>query len=75
MAIELVNTDVRVKFGDSTLDSDRLFDSLPAAPVLLTCVQYLIAFCSRPEAANDVVSGTVVRPLVPDKSAQFVILA
>ena len=35
----------------------ELFNSLPTAPVLRTFVQYLIAFCGRPEAAGDVISG------------------
>ena len=34
----------------------ELFNSLPVAPVLHPVVQYLVAFCSRPEAA-DVISG------------------
>ena len=35
---------------------------MPAAPVLLTFVQYLIAFCSRPEVAGagNVISGKAV---------------
>ena len=49
----------------------KLFDSLLAAPVLRTFVQYLIAFCSRLQAAYDVISGVFVRPIVPDKSIQF----
>ena len=48
-----------------------LFDSLLAAPALRTFVQYLIAFCSQPEAATDVISGNFVWPIVPDKCVKF----
>ena len=43
----------------------------PPGPVLRTLVQYLIAFCSRPEADSDVISCRIVRPIVPDKLGQF----
>ena len=46
----------------------ELFDSLLAAPVLRTFVQYLIAFCSRPKTAGDVVSRQFVKLIVADKS-------
>ena len=49
----------------------ELFDSLPIAPALRTFVRYLIAFCSRQEAASDVVSGPFVRPIVPDKLINY----
>ena len=39
--------------------------------VQCTFVQYLIAFCSRPEAASDVLSGRFVSPIVPDKCEKF----
>ena len=58
-----VGMDVRVKFAES--------DSLPAAPVLRTFVQYLIAFGSRQEAASDVISGMFVRLIVTDRCVQF----
>ena len=45
----------------------KLFDVLPAATILHTFVQYFIAFCSRPEAPSDVISGRSVGPVVPDK--------
>ena len=32
---------------------------------------YLVAFCSRPEAAGDVISGRFVRPIVSDKSVKL----
>ena len=41
-----------------------LFDSLTCETVLRTFVQYLITFCIRPEAASDVIYGSVVRPNV-----------
>ena len=49
----------------------ELFDSCPAGPVLRTVVQYLIAFCSRLEAASDVISGTFVGPIGLNKRVTF----
>ena len=34
-------------------------------------MHYLIAFCSRPEAASDVNSGKFVGPIFPDEPAKF----
>ena len=42
-----------------------------AGPVLRTFVQYLITFCSRTEAAGDVLSGRFVGPIVLDKPVKF----
>ena len=36
--------------------------------------QYSIAFCSRPEAASNVIFGRMVTPIVFDKCENFVIL-
>ena len=44
---------------------------MPAAPVLCTFVQHLIAFCCRPEASGDVISGKFVPPIVHDKIEKF----
>ena len=44
---------------------------MPAAPVLRTFVQYLTAFCSRPEITSDVMCSRFVRPVVRDKRATF----
>ena len=63
--------DVRVKFGDSMLNSADFFNALPAAPVLRTFVQYLIAFFGRPEAAIDVICGAFVGQIVFDKDVKF----
>ena len=41
-----------------------------SGPVLCTFVQYLITFCSCPEAARVVISGRFVRPGVLDKRAE-----
>ena len=49
----------------------ELFHSLLAGPVLRTFVQYSIAFCTRQEAANDVMSGLFVRLIVPNKIVKF----
>ena len=43
----------------------------PAGTVLRTFVKYSTAFCSRPEIASGVRSGTLVRPTVPDKPVKF----
>ena len=58
MAVDKVGMDVHVKLGDFTVA--KLFDSLPPEPVIRTFVQYLIAFCSRPKAASDIISGVAV---------------
>ena len=47
---------------------------MPTAPVLRTCVQYLNAFCNRPDAVSSVVSGRVVGSIVPDKHVKFRVL-
>ena len=44
---------------------------MPAGPVLRTSMQYSVAFCNRLEAASDVVSSRIVRPVVPDKAVKF----
>ena len=45
----------------------ELFDLWPAGPVLcITFVQYLIAFCRRPEATNNVISGKFVGSVISD---------
>ena len=49
----------------------ELFNFSPAAPILRTFMQNLITFCSQPEAASDVISGTLVRPIVVDKYLKF----
>ena len=63
--------DVCVKLGDSTLNSGQIVKLWPAGPFLCTFVQYLVAFCSRPEAVSDVTSGRFVGPMVPDKRVKF----
>ena len=45
----------------------ELCASRPAATVLRIFVQYLVAFCSRPEGASDVISSRFVRLAVPNK--------
>ena len=51
---------VHAKFRDSRFSSGRIIRLWLAGPVLHTFVQYLIAFCSRPETPSDVISGTDV---------------
>ena len=57
--------DVRVKCDDSKLNSGNYSTLWPSAPILHTFVQYIIAFCSRPEAGKDVIVGRFGRRLVP----------
>ena len=40
-------------------------------PFLRTFVQYLIAFCSLPQTASDVMSGSFVGPIIHDKRVKF----
>ena len=63
--------DVRVKLCECMLNSGRIFQLLPATPVLRTLVQYLIAFGSRQEAASDVVANRSVRLTVSDESVKL----
>ena len=67
MALDYVSTDVSAGFGDSRLHSGRIIRLCPAGPVLRTCVQYLITFCSRPEEASDVIPSRFVGPADLDK--------
>ena len=53
----------------------ELFDSLSAARVLRTFVRHLVAFCSRPEGASHVTSGSYMRLTVPISVYNFVIIA
>ena len=50
----------------------KLLNSLPAGTVLRNFVEYLIAFCSRPETAGDVISG-VATQLGRDVGVKFCI--
>ena len=60
---------LRVTFLQNGLCEAQLFDSLPAAPVLLTFLQYLVAFSSRLGATigiiSSVLSGWFVGPVIP----------
>ena len=49
----------------------ELFDILPAAPILHTFVQYLIAFFSRPKAVSDVIFGSLFGLIFLDKYAKL----
>ena len=44
---------------------------MQGAPVLRTFVQYLVTFCSRPEAVSDFITGTFVGLAVPVKCVEF----
>ena len=56
--------DVRGEFGDFRLKVTELVDRLAGCTCLRTYEQYLIAFCSRLEAAGDVVSCRFMNPIV-----------
>ena len=63
---------VRATFGESGLNSGRIISLWPAGPVLhISFVRYLIAFCSRPQATNDVISGRFERSVISDKLVKF----
>ena len=57
--------DVCVKVGDSTLNSGPIIRLVAGRTCIRTSVQYLIAFCSRPDEASDVISGSFVMLTVP----------
>ena len=60
---------VHIKFDDSALNSGRIIRLLARShPFYALFVQYLIAFCGRPEAASD---SRVVAPSVPNKHVKF----
>ena len=74
VAVYYVGRDVRATFGEPRLNSGRiiLLFFLLARPVLrITFVQYLIAFCSQPEATSDVISGVFVGSVIPDNRVKF----
>ena len=57
-----------VKFADSTLNNGRtIWLFARAHPFLRTFVQRLITFCSRMEAASDIISSRFVRTIFTDK--------
>ena len=52
----------------------ELFDSFPGRTrfrLRISFVQYLVAFCSRPEVTSDVMSNRFVGPVVPDNRVIF----
>ena len=63
--------DVPAKFGDSRLNSCQIIRLFGWPDPFYSLLQCLIAFCSRPEAASDVMSGRFVRPIVLDKCVKF----
>ena len=68
VAIDYIGMDDHVTFGDSMINNMIIkINSLPAAPVLRTFVQYLVTFCSRPDDASDFISGSIWGPIIPNK--------
>ena len=63
--------DIHIKFGDSTLNNGRII-RLFAGRISFTHFWAVFKyFCSRLEAASDVVSSRFVEPTVPNKSVKF----
>ena len=69
---------LRVTFLQNGLCEAQLFHSLPAAPVLLTFVQYLIAFSSRMGATIGIISGVLsgwfAAPVIPHEVWALLVL-
>ena len=65
----------RVTFLQNSSSEAELFGSLPAIPALLSYVQYLSSFSSRPEATIGIVfsvlSSRIVGPIVPYRRVNF----
>ena len=68
LALDYVGMDVPTCFGDCGLNSGRI---IRLFILLRTSVQYLIAFCSQPEAISDVIHCAFVGPIVLDKCVKF----
>ena len=49
----------------------ELLDSLAGLVLRTTFVQYLFAFCSRPETTSEVISGRFGGPIVPETHVKF----
>ena len=71
VALVYVGVDVCAKFGDSRLNSGRIIRLFAGQTRFTHFVQCLIAFCSQPETASDVISGTFVGLIVHDKLVKF----
>ena len=56
-----------VIIGDLASNRDRIMHLYTGRTSFAQFVQYLNAFCSRHEAASDIISGWFVRLAVPDK--------
>ena len=66
--------DIRKKLGDSPVNSGRINRIFAGHTRFTHFVQYLIAFCSRSEAASDVISGFVWGRQSPTAAYNFVML-
>ena len=65
--VAYTSVDVIVKRGDSGLKRGRFIRLAAGWSRFTPFMQYLIVFCSRLEAASDVISGRFVSPIVLDK--------
>ena len=64
--------DVCATLDESVLNNGRIILLLAGLTRLKNhFVQHLIAFCSRPEATSDVISGSFVRPVVAHNRVKF----
>ena len=57
--------------GDLASSRGRIMRLYAGRTRFTHCMHYLIAFCSRPEAASDKISDKFVRPTLLDKHAKF----
>ena len=71
VAVDYVGMDVNIKVGDSTLNRGLIIRLFADRTRLRNLMQYLTEFCSREEAASDVISGRFVKLIVRDKSIKF----
>ena len=60
LAVYWVGIDAWLKYGYSRLNNGRIIHSFPAAPVLLTFVQYLIAEAARQVTSSKCIKLTVL---------------
>ena len=72
MALDYFGTDDPPGFRDSRLNNGRIIRLfVRPEPFCVLFLQYLIAFCIKPEAASDVTSDTFMRQIVLDKCVKF----
>ena len=73
MALNYVGMDVRATFGESGSNNGRIILLFFTGQTRFThhFVQYLIAFCSRPEATSNAISDIFAVSVIPDNHEKF----